>query len=54
MENEDRPLAWFVNFCRDCFREFTRFVWAFYGGAAETGAAGRAQRSSQDTLEKAP
>lgn len=56
MENEDglRTRAWFVDFCRDCFREFSWFVWAFHGGTAEREATGRAPRSLQDTLEKAP
>ncbi|MFI9639158.1 hypothetical protein ACIG87_03695 [Micromonospora sp. NPDC051925] len=54
MEISDRPLARFVAFFRDCFKEYARFVWAFYGGAAEAKVARPAHRSSPPAWEKAP
>ncbi|WP_328345815.1 hypothetical protein [Micromonospora sp. NBC_00421] len=39
MEKLDHPFAWFVDFVRACFVEYSRFVWAFYGGAPELMAA---------------
>ncbi|MFF5173692.1 hypothetical protein ACFY3U_13740 [Micromonospora sp. NPDC000089] len=54
MENEDRPFARLVGFCRACFEEYARFVWAFYGGAAEMRAANPADQTAQDAPKKAP
>jgi hypothetical protein len=54
MENEDRLFARFVNFWRDGYREYARFIWVFYGGEAAAKAAQPAPRIRRKDLEKAP
>ncbi|SCL21738.1 hypothetical protein GA0070616_2371 [Micromonospora nigra] len=51
MEYENRLFARFVEFCRDCMTECTRFMWAFYGGVVDTRTAVSALRNSQDARE---
>ncbi|MEU7617537.1 hypothetical protein AB0M91_22550 [Micromonospora rifamycinica] len=54
MENLDHPSARFVVFLRACFAEYSRFVWAFCGGAPELRAARPTRRSAPDSMGKTP
>nr|AXL06048.1 hypothetical protein GA0070560_104329 [uncultured bacterium] len=53
MENEDPLLARLVDFCRAALREYSRFVWAFYGGVGATEAGDLARQTSGNSLEGA-
>jgi hypothetical protein len=52
MENEDRPLSRFVDFCWAACQEYGRFVWVSYGGEAVPGPEEPIQRAYRDVPEK--
>nr|AXL06081.1 hypothetical protein GA0070560_104329 [uncultured bacterium] len=53
MENEDRLFAWFVEFCREAYQEYSRFVWSLHGGLTATEAPDQAREAAREALEKA-
>ncbi|SCG35380.1 MULTISPECIES: hypothetical protein [Micromonospora] len=54
MENLDHPSVRFVAFVRACYAEYSRFVWAFCGGAPVPGAARPTGRPTPASREKTP